>query len=134
MNQNLHKAFKSIKEIEPGLKLERLILSKMELLKEKQAKRKLMLSYFGLTTSFGTFMLAVISYGNTFFKSEFWDLLKLSITDTGVILGSWNTFIYALLETFPVVSLAVILIPTFALLFSFSEYLKIHNRNHLNYI
>ncbi len=134
MNQNLHQAFKNIKELEPSPKLESLILSKIELLKEKQAKKKVMLSYFGLVTSFGTFVLAVVGYGNAFVKADFWDLLKLSITDAGIVFGNWSYFSCSLLETFPVVSLAVILIPILALLFSLSTYFKLIRKNHLNYI
>lgn len=134
MKQDLNQAFKNIKEIEPSPKLEGLILSKIEALKEKRAKKKLMLSYFSLATSFGAFVLAVVSYGNAFVKAEFWDLLKLSITDTGVVFGNWSYFAYSLLETFPVVSLAVILIPILALLFSFSAYFKSIHRSHFNYI
>lgn len=134
MKQKLHQAFKNIKEIEPSPKLEGLILSKIESLKEKQARKKLVLSYFSLAASFGTFMLAVIGYGNAFLRSEFWDLLKLSITDTGVVFGNWNYFAFSLLETFPVITFAVILIPILLLLFSLSVYFKSIHRNHFNYI
>ncbi len=77
MNQNLRQAFKNIKEIEPSPKLEVLILSQIESLKKKQAKKKLLLSYFGLATSFGLFLLTVIFYGNTFIKSDFASLILL---------------------------------------------------------
>jgi hypothetical protein len=134
MNHNLHQTFKNIKKIEPNPKLEVLILSKIEILKEKQAKKRLVWSYFGLTSSFGAFTLAILGYGNAFLKSDFWDLLKLISTDTGLVLGNWGDFAFSLLETFPVVSLAIILIPIFAMLISFSVYFKSIHRSHYNYI
>lgn len=136
MKQDLHYVFKSISEIEPSPKLEGLVLSKIQFLKEKQTKRKLIFSYLGLAGSFGSFVLAVFSYGQILFNSDFWNLLKLLATDAGIIFENRNDFVLSLLETFPAASLAIILIPAFVLLVSLSAYFKsiYFYKNHFNYV
>ncbi len=134
MNQNFHQAFKGIEEIEPPSKMAGLILSEIGLLRGKQAKRKIMLSYFSLAGSFGAFVWAVFEYGGVFLQSEFWSLLKLLLTDMGIVLGNGNDFTLSLLETFPVASMIIILIPVLALLFSVSVYFKSVDRIHYKYI
>ncbi len=134
MNQNFHQAFKSVKEIEPPSELADLILSKTGLLREKRAKRKIMFSYFSLAGSLGAFVLAVSEYGGAFLQSEFWSLLKLLSTDAEIVLGNGNDFMFSLLETFPVISMIIILIPVLALLLSVSVYFKSIGRNHYRYI
>lgn len=133
MNRNFHQAFKNIEEIEPSSKLAGLILFEIGLLQEKQAKRKLVLSYFSLAGSLGAFVLAVFEYGGVFLQSEFWSLLKLLSTDAEIVLGNWNDFSFSLLETLPVVSIIIILIPVLALLFSISVYFKSIQKNHYNF-
>lgn len=134
MNRNLYQTFKEIKEFKPSPRLEGLVLSKIKSLKEKQSKRKLALSYFSLTGSFGAFALAVFKCGNAFLQSDFWILLKLLSTDASLVLGNWSDFLFSLLETFPIVSATIILIPVFALLLSFSAYFKSIRKNHYNCI
>ncbi|HAI74500.1 MAG TPA: hypothetical protein DCS28_00490 [Candidatus Moranbacteria bacterium] len=133
MSQKLRQAFRNIKEIEPSVKLAGLILSEIGLLREKQAKRKIFLSYFSLAGSFGVFFLAVFEYGGAFFQSEFWSLLRLLSTDVGVVVGNGSDFTLSLLETFPLVSMIIILIPVFALLLSISVYFKSIQRSNYNY-
>lgn len=134
MSQKLFRAFKDIKEIEPSSELADLVLAEIGLLREKQTKRKLVLSYFSLAGSLGAFVLAVFEYGGAFLQSEFWSLLKLLSTDAGIALENWNDFSFSLLETFPTVSVIIILIPIFALLLSVSAYFKSAGKNCYKYI
>lgn len=134
MREDWHQAFKSIGEIEPNPKLGVLLLSKIEFLKKRQVKKKLLLSYFSLATSFSFFLLTVFGYGNALVNSDFWDFIKLISTDTEVVFGNLGDFVFLLLETFPFMSLIMILIPVFALLLSLSVYSKSIEKNHYNYI
>lgn len=136
MKQDLHYVFKSINEIKMSPKLESLVLSKIQFLKEKQAKRKLFFSYLELAGSSGVFVLAIFSYGRILFNSDFWNLLKLLVTDTGIMFANRSDFVFSLLETFPAASLAIILAPAFVLLVSLSAYFKsiYVYKSHFNYI
>ncbi len=110
------------------------IFRQIERGKERQIKRKLRLVYAGFAGSIAALILAVLSYGNAFLQSDFWNMAKLAISDTDIVTGHLNSFIYSLLENFPVVELFVILIPVLALLLSLSFYFKISNNNHYKYI
>jgi hypothetical protein len=134
MKQNLHQIFKSIRTTEPSSKLADLIMIRIEVLREKQTKRKLILSYFSLVSSFSAFIFTIIAYGNAFLQSDFWILLRLLATDASSVLKNWNDFAFSLLETFPAVSAAIMLVPVFAILLSFSAYFKLINQRHYNYI
>ena len=130
MKQNLHKIFKNIASIEPSPVLAGLILSRIEALQKKRLKRSLMLSYCSLAFSFSAFAWAVLAYGQAFLQSDFWILLRLALSDASLVLKNWNDFLFSLLETFPVVSATIMLIPILALLFSFSVYYKIVRGNN----
>lgn len=85
MNQNFHQAFKDVEGVEPSSKLAGFILSEIEFLRKKRAKRKLLLSYFSLTGSLGAFVLAVFEYGGVFLQSEFWDIVSLIFSDAMIV-------------------------------------------------
>jgi len=134
MKTKLHHIFKQIGGSEPSPELSGLILARIEILQKKQIKRKLGLAYLSLASSLGTFIWTIVEFGQTFLQSDFWILLRLLATDASLVLKNWNDFMFSLLETFPAVSVTIILIPTFALLLSLSAYFKLINRNHYNYI
>jgi len=130
MKKNLHQIFKELKNPEPSEKLHGLIMAKIEKLRERQVKRKLMWSRLSLAGSFGAFALAVWGYGNAFLQSDFWMLLRLTLTDAGAVFKNWNDFFFSLAETFPVVSAAIMLVPVIAILFSLSVYFKVSQNNY----
>ena len=132
--QKLNKVFKNLEEIEPSPRLESMILTRIGFLRKKETRRKLLYSWLSLSGSFGMFVLAIVEYGNAFLQSDFWSLLKLLSTDAALVLENWNDFAFSLLETFPVVSFAIILIPTFSLLLSFAAYFQSIHLSHRNYI
>ena len=134
MKPNLHQIFKAIRIIEPSPQLRVSILTRIETLQKRQIKRKLVLTYFSLVASLGAFIWTVVAYGNDFLQSDFWILLRLALTDASAVLKNWNDFLFSLLETFPVMSTTIMLVPVFALLISFSVYFKLIQRNHYNYI
>lgn len=100
----------------------------------KLIRKKLYLSYAGLAGSLAVFVGAALTFGGEILNSEFWSMLMLAFSDAEIIAQNLGDFSLSLLETFPAVSLAIILIPMFALLLSFSTYLKSIKRSHYNYI
>ncbi len=122
---------------EPKKELGALILAKIEFLQKKQLGRKLVAIRLSLAGSVGAFIWAVLAYGKTFLQSDFWVLLQLLLTDASAVLKNWNDFLFSLLETFPVVSATIMLVPILFILISFSTYFKLtylNHRNRYNYI
>jgi hypothetical protein len=134
MNIKLGNTFKKIAELEPSPDLFGAIFRQIELEKAGQIRRKLRLVYAGFTGSIAALILAVLNYGNTVLKSDFWNMVKLAISDTDIVAGHFNSFIYSLLENFPVAELIVILIPVLVILVTLSYYFKINNNNHYKFI
>ena len=132
MKRDLHQIFKKISQKEPRPELAGLILAKISELRRRQIKRKLFFSYFSLAGSFGAFFWAIISYGQTFLHSDFWIILQLLLTDATDVMRNWNDFLLSLMETFPVFSTVVMLLPIMAIMFSLSVYFKLSYKNNYN--
>lgn len=128
-SDKLRKIFKEIEDLNPPQELEGLILKKIEFEKEKQVRRKLFLSYFGLAGSLVMAACAVSIFGNEFLNSEFWSMTSLLFSDAFVVAGNWQEYAYSLLETLPVMQMIVILIPIVGLLWFFGFYLSIKNKS-----
>lgn len=134
MQIKLGNAFKKIKELEPPPALFGAIMRRINQEKARVIKTKLMLIYAGFASSIAAFILAVLSCGNAFLKSDFWNMAKLAISDTDIVAGHFNSFVYSLLENFPVAELIVILLPVLVILVTLSYYFKIINNNHYKFI
>jgi len=133
MNEKLGQLFKNTRDLEPSAGLEGFILAKIEAIGDRQAKRKLVFSYVGILVSIIAVFYSVAVFGEGVIKSEFWRLMALAFSDLGTVLANWKDFSFSLLETFPVVYMAIIIIPIFTLLLSFNGYLNNHNHNrHYN--
>lgn len=130
MKQTLHQAFQCIKEQNPPLYLESVILQKIELEKNKQMKRKLILSYAGFIFSLSALLYIGIYSGSSFLKSDFWNLLSLFFSDVTVVGQHWKDFIFSLLENFPFMHAIAILIPIFTLLMSLNLVMSMKNKVH----
>lgn len=128
-SDKLQGIFKKIEDSNPPEGLEALILKKIELEKEKQVRRKLFLSYFGLAGSLAAIMYAIVVFGSELLKSEFWSMVSLIFSDAFIVAGNWQGYTYSLLETFPVMHLIAILIPVFGLLWFFGFYLSLKNKS-----
>ena len=128
----LSQIFKNMQEIEPSRGLNNLIMQKIALERGKQIKRKIFLSYAGITGSaLATFFVAV-SLWDSFFQSEFWSMLSLVFSDLMIVMENWKAYAYSLAETFPVANVIAILIPIFGLLAFFSFLLSLKNKNSRN--
>lgn len=134
MKEKMRQIFKEISEVSPSPKLEGLILVRIEILRKRQIRRRLAFSYLSLTSSLGAFVWTVVEFGSAFLQSDFWILLRLLLTDASSVMRNWNDFLFSLLETFPAISLSIMLVPVFAILFSLSTYFKLANRRQFNYI
>ena len=129
MEQKLAKIFKEMREIQPNVGLEGLILQKIDLENSRQMKRKLIFSYFGMAVSFSTGVLALIYSGSAFLKSEFWSILFLTFSDFMAVVESRNEYLYSLGETLPIAHIVAILVPIFAILMFLNLYFSLKNRN-----
>jgi len=128
----LNQIFKNIQEIEPPRGLSELILKRVELEKDKQIKRKLFLSYAGFCSSVAATFYAFLAFGSSFLKSDFWSMLSLMFSDLMIVAGNWKTYLYSLVETFPVVNVIAILIPIFGLLAFLNLLVSIKNNKHIS--
>jgi hypothetical protein len=132
MKQTLSQAFKSINEQNLPAHLEGAILLGIKAIREKQAKKRLFLSYAGMMSSFLLLFYAIAEFGSAFLQSEFWSVASLAFSDILVIAGNWKDFVYSLLETFPVINAIAIFTPFFILFLSFGAYLSSRKNNYGN--
>jgi hypothetical protein len=129
MTQNLQKIFKKLKDIEPSRGLEGRILKAIALENSRKVARKLMYARAGLAVSFGALAYTLFVFGRAFLESDFWNLLKLTLSDSGTIAGHFADFSISLLETLPVIEIFAMLIPVFAVMLMLSYYFKFSNNN-----
>jgi hypothetical protein len=128
----LSQIFKNMQEVEPSRGLNDLIMQKIALERGKQIKRKIFLSYAGITGSALATLFVVVSLWDSFFQSEFWSMLSLMFSDLMIVAENWKIYAYSLAETFPVANAIAILIPIFGLLAFFSFLLSLKNKNSRN--
>jgi O-antigen ligase len=126
----INQIFKSIGQLEPSESLERTILAQIETKKRLSLRQKLVLTYAGLIGSAMALIYALAVFGQTILQSDFWNLLTLLFSDAGIVLSNGNDFLFSLLENFPGLSLAAILIPIFLLMLFMSSYSKINYQRH----
>lgn len=134
MNNKINQVFKNIQELDPPHKLESKILHGIRLEKDKQIRRRLLLSYFGFFFSAAAFLYTASAFGNSIVKSEFWDMVYLAFSDVAVIAKYGNNFALSLLETFPTMGVIGILASVFTLMLSFSFYLDSNRSRSHKYI
>lgn len=129
MSKKLNQLFKNIVEFPLPPQLERVILGAIELERKRLIKKKLIISYIGLIGSLVIALYTTLTFGNIFFKSDFWNIISLAFSDAGVVFGHWNDFMFSILETFPAITVAIILAPIFTFMLSIGSYLDLTNRN-----
>ena len=95
-------------------------------------RKKLMFARAGLAVSFGALAYTLFVFGRAFLESDFWNLAKLSFSDSGVVATHAGDYWISLLETLPVVEIFAVLVPVVAVLVMFSYYFKFTNNNHFN--
>ncbi|MCX6766773.1 MAG: hypothetical protein NT170_03280 [Candidatus Moranbacteria bacterium] len=133
MTQNLQKIFKNLKNIEPSRGLEGKILKAVAMKRMHMLKRKLMYARAGLAVSFGALAYTLFVFGRAFLESDFWNLLKLTLSDSGTIAGHFGDYSASLLETLPVIEIFAMLVPVLAIMIILSYYSKFTN-NKFNHV
>lgn len=128
MDQRLLKAFKNIRTVEPSKELEMAILSRLTIERNRKFKRNMLFSRLGIIGSLAALAYSILTYGNAFLSSDFWNMLSLAFSDAMIIASHWNEFIQSLLETFPAITVTIILTPLFTLLLSISFYIDSYNK------
>ncbi len=122
MSKKLRQLCEGVCELNPPINLCGFIFAKIEKEKIRKAKRQLILSYFGLGSSFLLAVLAGIYFGQAFLQSEFWAMLSLAFSDIAVVAKNWDTYSLSLLETFPTMHVIIFLVPVFIMLVSADFY------------
>lgn len=130
MNNKLHKVFQKIEEVEPPRELKGIILSSIELEKNRWLRIELLFSRIGFAGSLFILLYTSFVFGRAIFDSEFWHIALLIVSDLGIVVGNWREYTYSLLETMPVFNIIAILLPLFSLLLSFNFYSSLNSKNH----
>jgi hypothetical protein len=133
MTQNLQKIFKNLQNIEPSRGLEGLILKAIASENRQKIAQKLLFARAGLAVSFGALTYTLFVFGRAFLESDFWNLLKLTLSDSGTIAGHFGDFSISLLETLPVLEIFAVLVPVLAVMLMLSWYFKFSN-NKFNHV
>jgi hypothetical protein len=127
MTRNLQKIFKNLKNVEPSRGLEGNILKAIALENSRKTAKNLLFARTGLAVSFGALAYTMLVFGRSFLESDFWNLLKLTLSDSGTIAGNIGNFSISLLETLPVVEIFAVLVPVFVVMLMLSWYFKFAN-------
>jgi len=88
-------------------------------------KRRIFVFSFGLAVSAAAFFPTLNIVKNELAESGFLNFVSLIFSDLGAVLANWQNFLFAILESFPVMSVAAFL----ATIFVFLQSLKFLNRN-----
>ena len=137
MSEKLRQLFQNTVQLNPSAKLVGFILARIEKEKIRTAKRQLIFSYVGLVGSAMLATYTALAFGQTFLQSEFWAMLSLAFSDVAVVMKNWDSFGFSLLETFPTMHAATLILPVFLMLvfanFCFTnkcKYNLTHKYNH----
>lgn len=110
MDKNLEKITEDFNLVEPPDGLFLKIMCRIE--KEKKLltlRRRIIIFSFGLVSSAVVFAITLGTVRDGFVESGFTSFFSLLFSDTEVVLTYWQNFVQSLLETLPVVGLAVLL-------------------------
>jgi len=97
--KSLQTTFESLTREEPRQALRLRILAQIQMLEERRMHREKWFSLSILSLSVFVFFGGMYQYGPMLLQSDFWMLLSLVFSDLGILMGSFQYFIYSLLET-----------------------------------
>jgi hypothetical protein len=113
---------KIISEIEPPAYLKKAVFERIDKERQKQIFRKKMLYFSGFLVSIISLFASVGFFGRNIVASDFWNISSLAFTDMKIVATYWQEFSLSLLETFPVESVAFVLVPMFVFLVLVRQY------------
>ena len=126
--KSLQTTFESLTREEPRQALRLRILAQIQMLEERRMHREKWFSLSILSLSVFVFFGGMYQYGPMLLQSDFWMLLSLVFSDLGILMGSFQYFIYSLLETLPFVPLLVLLVPVVLFFWSMSLFLALSEK------
>lgn len=124
----LQVTFEAMTREEPRQALRLRILAQIEMLEERRTHREKWFSLSMLSLSVCVFFGGMYQYGPMLLQSDFWMLLSLVFSDLGVLIGSFQYFVYSLLETLPLVPLLALLVPVVLFFWSMSLLLALSEK------
>jgi hypothetical protein len=134
MSEKLSQLFKKINEIEPSSGLEKVILARINTENIRKLRWKLMFSRISMGVSVAAFLYVFFVMGKELLGSDFANLVSLAFSDLATVAQNWNDYAFSLAETFPALTVGLILLPVFLLMMSFSYHLNLINKNQHKYI
>lgn len=108
---------------EPSQRLFETVMRRIELEKRRIARRRFAFFSFMLTVSMVGLIPAFQLVQSSFARSGSLELFSLIFSDFGTVSAYWRGFSLALIESLPVVSIAVFLAAIFAFMYSFRLFL-----------
>jgi len=117
MNKYYEKIFTNLKSPKPPENLFNKVMSRIR--QEKNlltVKRRMAVFSAGLISSAVAIIASFRVVESEMIKSGFIQFASLIFSDMGTVLSNWQNFVLALLESLPVVSIAVFLLTIFAFL------------------
>ncbi len=91
-------------------------------------------SRMGMAGSFLAILAVLPTLGEYLIKSDFWSLISLAFSDLAIVTQNWKEFGFSLMENFPALPLAFILVPICTLMFSVGSYFNLNSYNQHKYI
>ncbi len=124
----IHSLFQGLKISEPSAMLRMRVLARIEKEESMTLARRQKLSVAGVCISLAVLLFGGIQYGEELLQSDFWTLVSLLFSDLGVIMNSFQDFVYSLLETLPVVPFFAFLAPLALFFWSVSVFLSLSKK------
>lgn len=115
-------------ELNPPSKLEEKIYERIEQEKASILRRKIFAMRLSLAASAMALFYASATSGPAILHSEFIKMASLAFSDTAIVLKNWTEFSYSLMESFPGLTVIVILAPLCALLWTVGLYLDLNKK------
>jgi len=124
---DLHKIFKKLNNLDPPSNLKDSIFLEINLTEKKEMRKKRISAESGFFVSIVFCIWMIFTYGSAILNSEFANLISLLFSDLNVVFSNFQNYAMSLLETLPVLSLIMLLIPIFTLLLSLNYYFNFQN-------
>ncbi|PJA87198.1 MAG: hypothetical protein CO141_00680 [Candidatus Moranbacteria bacterium CG_4_9_14_3_um_filter_42_9] len=134
MEKKIIQIFKNLPDLEPASRLEGFILAKIAREQNKLIREKKFLVWTGLFGSALAAVYAISVFVQEIWQSDFWRIATLAFSDVNIIARNWRDYAFSMLETFPAMHAAILLVPVFVLLISLNAYFNLVNNNKHHHV